>query len=254
MTLSPKQQLVYKEFYKKGVFTLDEVKTFLKNYRTAVYTVKGLLDSKYAKKVKQSLYYIVPFELAPDVHNNFSPDKLLIGANFTKDCFLSHHSALEIHGATDKTMNHVHITSKFRVPGLKHKKVNYNVIVSQNYFGFTDIEYNNNLVKVSDRERTILDCLRNINYTPGFDELKQAIPKLKPIDFEKCFSYLKKIGESSLIARTGYTLELLQSEVDTPQWFINKLKKNLSNRTYYLDASKKGNSKHYKEWRLMVPV
>ncbi|NQV09308.1 hypothetical protein HQ529_05650 [Candidatus Woesearchaeota archaeon] len=254
MTLTPTEQRVYKEFYTKKVFVLEDAKLFLKNYRAAIHAVKGLAEKKYIKKVKRGLYCIIPFEQTPDNNDSFVPDKYLIGDNFMDKCFLSHHSALELYNATEKGMNKVFISSNNRVPNVGYKKVNYNVIKTKHFFGFEDINYNNNLIKISDKERTILDCLRNINYTLGFDELKDAIVKLKPIDFEKCFQYLKKINETSLYSRAGYTFDLLRSELSVPGWFLDKIKSNLTNRTYYLDISKKGSSRHIKEWKLMVPL
>jgi len=254
MTLTPTEQRVYRNFYSKKVFVLEDVKLFLKNYRAAIQAVKGLAGKRYVKKAKRGLYCIVPFEQTPDDQDDFVPDKYLVGNNFAKDCFLSHHTALEIHKAVEKCMNKAFITSSNRIPNLNYKRIKYSIIKTKHYFGWEEINYSDNLIRVSDKERTILDCLRNINYTFGFDELKEAIPKLAPIDFEKCLQYLKKINETSLYSRAGFLFDLLRRELSTPDWFLEKVKAGLSKRTYYLDISKKGNSRHIKKWKLMVPL
>lgn len=254
MTITPTEQKVYKQFYKTKVFTLNDAKVFLNNYRKAIHAVKGLAQKRYTKKVKRGLYCIVPFEDAPDIHDSFSPDKYLVGNKFVDNSFLSHHTALELYKVTEKPMNRVFITSNTRIPNLNYKNIKYMIIKTKYYFGFNEVDYSDNLVGVSDKERTILDCLRNINYTHGFDELKVALPKLAPVDFEKCFQYLKKINEKSLYSRAGYVFDLLRREFSTPDWFLDKVKANLTKRTYYLDISKKGSSRHIREWKLMVPL
>jgi len=252
--ISPTEQKVYKEFYSDKVVVVDDAAKLLNNYRKAVIALKGLAEKKYAKKIKGGLYAIVPFELAPDTQDGFVPDKILVANKFTRNCFLSHHTALEVYGAADKGMYNGFVTTNNRVPALMYKGVKYICIKTLHYFGATEAEYNGTKVTVSDKERTILDCLRNINYSYGFDEIKRAIPKLAPFDFEKMHSYLKKIDEVSLYSRTGYTFSLLRVEANVPEWFLDKCRSGLSNRTYYLDLSKKGSSKHVREWRLMVPM
>jgi predicted transcriptional regulator of viral defense system len=252
--ISPTEQKVYKEFYRFKVVTVADVSGFLGNYRKAVLALNGLAEKKYAKKVKRGLYAFVPFENAPDSQDAFVPEKILVANKFAKNSFLSHHTALEVYGAADREMYNAFITTRNRVPSLVFKGVKYVCIKSLHHFGFAEIDYHDARITVSEKERTVLDCLRNINYTYGFDEIKRAILTLGPLDFEKMYAYLKKINEISLFSRTGYTFSSMKAEANVPDWFIDKCKSSLTNRTYYLDITKKGSSKHVKEWKLMVPV
>ena len=254
MGISPTEQKVYKEFYRTKVALVEDAKAFLGDYRKAVLALNGLAEKKYAKKIKRGLYAIVPFENAPDVQENFVPNKILVANKFTSNSFLSHHTALEVHGAADKEMYVNFITTSNRVPSLTYKGMKYFCIKTLHFFGNEEKDFLDNRINVSDKERTIIDCLRNLNYSYGFDEIKRAVPKLAPFDFEKIFSYMKKINEVSLFSRVGYTFSLLRAEAATPDWFIEKCKGELTNRTYYLDNTKKGSSKHVKEWKLMVPL
>ncbi len=252
--ISPTEQQVYKQFYKTKVLIIEDVSPFLKDYRKAVLALNGLSSKQYAKKIKRGLYSLIPFEESPDTEDKFSPDKILVANKFTSNSFLSHHTALEVHGAADKEMYAVFITTANRVPSLVYKGVKYLCIKTEHFFGFEQVEYSGCTINVSDKERTIIDCLRNVNYGYGFDEIKRAVPKLAPFDFEKMFSYLKKIDEVSLFARVGYTFSLLKTETAAPDWFLDRCRSSLTNRTYYLDITKKGNSRHFREWKLMVPL
>ena len=250
MILTPTEQRVYRYFYNKKVFSLDEVNSVVKNYRTAIHVAKGLFSKRYCQRIKGGLYFVVPFETSPDTLNEFKPDKYLIGSRLKG--FLSHHTALELYNAASHDFNKVFVTSDIRIPNLMHKDVNYLCIKTKHYFGFKEINYNNQNILISDKERTVLDCIRNLNYTNGLNEILNAIPKLAPLNFELMFQYLKKIDEQSLFAKTGYIFEYLKNEISTPNWFLDKLKGYIKNKTYYLDNNV--NSKHVREWRLMVPV
>lgn len=250
MILTPSEQRVYRYFYNKKVFTLDEANSFVKNYRTAIHVVRGLARKGYTQRVKGGLYHVIPFEKTPDQLNEFQPDKYLIASKFNG--FISHRTALELYNAAEP-VNKVFITSWQRLPNLKHKDVDYSCIKTKHYFGYKEINYEGHSIKVSDKERAILDCIRDLR-SITIEELFNSITKLKSINFENLYLYLRKINEASLFARTGFVFDHLKHEVETPVWFLNKLKGNLSNKTYYLDPNKIGVSKHVKEWRLMVPT
>ena len=70
---------------------------------------------------------------------------------------------------------------------------------------------------------------------------------------DKIYNYLSKVNEVSLFARVGYVLEHLKNDFGVTEIFLDKIKENLTNRTYYLDINEKGNSRHVKDWKLMVP-
>jgi len=250
LILTPTEQRVYRYFYNKKVFSLNEINSIVKNYRTSIHVAKGLVNKKYTTKIKGGLYFVVPYEATPDILNEFNPDKYLIGSRLNG--FLSHHTALELYNAASN-LNRVFVTSDARTPNLIHKDISYVCIKTKHYFGFKEIRYENQNILISDKERTVLDCIRNLNYTSGLNEVLSAIPKLAPINFDLIFQYLRKINEQSLFAKTGYIFEYLRNEVMTPNWFLDKLKGYVKNKTYYLD-NKIGNSKHVREWRLMVPV
>ncbi len=254
MGISPTEQKVYREFYKTKVLTVNDVSSYLNNYRKAVLALNGLAEKQYAKKIKRGLYAIIPFESTPDMQDSFSPDKILVANKFTENSFLSHHTALEVYGAADREMHVAFITTTNRVPSIVNKGIKYVCIKTLHFFGNQEYDYHDSKIIISDKERTILDCLRNINYTLGFDELKRNIPKLCPLDYEKMFAYMKKINEVSLYSRVGYTFSVLKYEAQVPDWFLDKCKSNLTERTYYLDITRKGSSKHVRDWKLMVPL
>lgn len=253
MELTPTEQRIYRHFYNHIIFSLDDCIKFLKNnYRSALVSTKNLVAKKYVKKVRRGLYYIIPFESTGTWNKDFKVDKYLI-ANNLLDGYVSHQTALELHELTDKKLDKIYICSDHKIPDVKVNPFKFYIIKTKHYFGFKEIDYKGSKIKISDYERTIIDCLRNVNYTAGLEILFDAIAKMEEIDFERLFEYLKKIDEVSLYSRVGYVMDLLKFKIKTPDWFRTKMGKKLTERTYYLDISKKGSSRHVKEWKLMVP-
>lgn len=253
MIITPTEQKIYRNFYKQKIFSLDEAIKLLKNnYRAALISTKNLVSKKYIKKIRRGLYYIIPYEQTDKWLVNFEPDKILIASKLI-DGFISHDSALEIHGVTQKSSNKVYICSQTKIPDVKIDQCEFFVIKTIHYFGFAEVVYKGMKINVSDKERAIIDCLRNVNYSSDLVELIQSISQFKTIDFEVLFEYLKKVDEVSLYSRVGYVMDILKFKLKTPDWFRQRVQKKLTERTYYLDHTKKGSSRHVAEWKLMVP-
>jgi predicted transcriptional regulator of viral defense system len=253
MVLSPTEQRIYRHFYRSKIFSLDDCIKFLKNnYRAALVATKNMVDKKYAIKIRRGLYYIVPYEKTNKWFDSFSPNKFLIAQNLIEG-FMSHQTALELYDVTEKKNSKVFICSKNKIPDVSAVDYDFYVIKTKHYFGYAKIDHDGSKVDVSDKERTIIDCLRNINYTSGVEDVLLSISKMEQVDFEKLFEYLKKINEVSLYSRVGFTMDRLKFNLKTPDWFRSKMTKKLNDRTYYLDMTKKGSSRHVREWKLMVP-
>jgi len=62
--------------------------------------------------------------------------------------------------------------------------------------------------------------------------------------------YLKRFDETALYYKTGFILEYLD-ELSPPRDFLNKIKKKVSKKVYYLDKDKA--SKFNGKWNLMIP-
>lgn len=253
MELTPTEQKIYRHFYSQKIFSIEDTIKFLKNnYRAALVSTKNLVSKKYVKKVRRGLYFIIPFEESGSWYKDFKPNKYLI-ANSLVEGFLSHCTALELHGVSTKILEKAYVCSSSKIPDVTISPFKFYVIKTKHYFGATEIIHKGVKLNISDKERTIIDCLRNVNYAYSLDDMIISLSKFENIDFEKLFDYLKKINEVSLYSRVGYVMDLLKFKLLTPDWFRSKVTKKLTERTYYLDVTKKGSSRHVKEWKLMVP-
>lgn len=253
MKLTPREQKIYKALYSQEIFTLEDVSQILKNYKQTLKVVKSLLNKQYIQKIKRGLYVIVPYAIAPDKENKYSPDKYLIASKLIKPYFFSHHSALEIHGVANSVFFTVFLSSGKGARTFTYKDITYRFIKTPYFFGLQDKIYSHRKIKVSDKERTFLDCLRSLKYAGGLEEFLKSVIGFPSLDSQKLSLYLKKFNEKSLYQRTGYILTLLKEELKIEKNLLEKLKKQVTNKTYYLDPIMRRKCKKVKEWNLMVP-
>jgi predicted transcriptional regulator of viral defense system len=118
-------------------------------------------------------------------------------------------------------------------------------------FGIEQIQRGTLEINVSDRERTVLDCIRNIEYAGGIEELTKSISAFPGLNYKKLLEYLDLFNEKSMYHRTGFILDRLKSELNVSQDILESIREKLGKRTYYLHPGTKGVYK--KEWNIIVP-
>jgi len=244
--LSPTEQKVYSELYSRRVINTDDVKEILGESHRSVDYITNLREKGYFQKIKKGVYAVVPPNL---VGEDFNPDKFLVAGKVKDDYYISHHSALELHGMAQSTYNRVWVTTKNPAKHFDYKSISYRFITTKYYFGITEVNRQGTKIKVSDREKTFLDCTRKIKYVGGLEELMKSLNNFPSLNWEKLLNYLGRFGENKLFQKTGFILDNLEFKV--PEELKEKLSKEVSNKTYYLDKNKE--SRHVKEWNLMVP-
>ncbi len=246
-SLSPTEQRIYSELYSERVVTTEDVRKTLEKDKMAPEHITNLRKKGFFKRIRKGLYAIAP----PDMVNqdDIKPDKFLLASKIKEEYYISHHSALELHGLAQTIHNRVYITSKTTGRSFTYSGIDYKIITSKYFFGFERSNHLNSTVRVSDKEKTILDCIRTPKYAGGWEELMKSLERIPSIDKETLLKYLQKIDEKSLYQKGGFILENigLKSFEDISDELLSKV----GQRTYYIDKDK--DSYYVKRWNLMVP-
>ncbi|GAI28915.1 unnamed protein product, partial [marine sediment metagenome] len=98
-------------------------------------------------------------------------------------------------------------------------------------------------INITDKEKTIIDCLDKPQYCGGIIEVAKALKNNK-YDRKKLENYAQRIGNSGVLRRLGYLCELLNKKIKLPK---------LNTRNYLLldpTMSKKGPKSA--KWRLII--
>lgn len=245
-SLSPTEQRIYSQLYSQRVITTEDVKGIVgESHKSANYT-NNLKRKGYLQKIRKGVYAIVPPNL---VGEEFKPDKFLIAGNLKDDYYLAYHSALELHGVAQSAYNTVWISCENPSEPFSYQEINYRFVTSKHDFGLTQTQRQNNSLRVSDREKTLLDCIRKPKYAGGWEELLKSIESFPAVTSKRLLSYLEKFSEQGLYQKTGFILENIGLPVS--QEIIAELKSHGGERTYYLDKNKR--SHYVSQWNLMVP-
>jgi predicted transcriptional regulator of viral defense system len=135
---------------------------------------------------------------------------------------ISHWSALNYHGMTEQIPQRVFVlTTAQSLPRLRGTKAihagqgytvgstNYQFvkIKPEYFFGIEEVWINESKIKMTDIERTFLDCLMFPKYCGGFSEILYAFEQYtSKLNLEKIIRYALKL-DTATIKRLGWILE-----------------------------------------------
>jgi len=243
---------IYKKFYNQRVVTLDEIKPLFPDEQQARNAVAYLIKNGYANRVKSGLYYLIPFE-----HRGaaWEPDVIIVGSKISKEYFYSHATALALFGILPTAPPRIALTVQERFRKFKFGNHSYYPVETRHFFGFRDLDYKGIIIKVSDRERTFIDCLSRLDLSGGVVGAFRNLRNFGISNHVLLLDYLDRIGKKSTMVRCGFALEHFRENWEVNPEIITELKKRAKDGpVYYLDRGiPKGTGKLVKEWNLIIP-
>lgn len=201
----------------------------------------GMVRRGLLMRVKEGLYYIVPFEQSAE---DFMPNWHLLGHYLAGEIpyYLSYGSALQLRGLNVQPVLEEHIVvsrqvkpSVWKVKGVPFRFIYHN---PSHFFGFSKVWVDDHhRVQCADLEKTLIDCLFRPQYAGGITEVLRAMHKSsQDIDQERLFGYVQRFGSQAVAKRLGFLLELL--ELEGP--IVSRLFEALTSSSARLDPSAEG--------------
>lgn len=237
----------YERLLNLGVFTFEDIKNIVGNVKAASYIATAYTKNGYIKKIKRNLYAAVNLET-----RDATVDKFKIGSSITKDAYISHHSALEFHGLGHQMFFEIYVSSDFEFKPFEFGGITYRYCASKTTEG-VEIYTTNRNVRVTDLERTIIDCIKDLDKTGGLEELLQCIRLIPYLDSDKILNYMKTYNIQFLYQKTGYILEHFKEELKLPESFFEFCLYNIIKSKRYLGDSQDKNLVYNSKWRMFVP-
>ena len=257
-TIGPQAAFLIAELHEKGktIFSNKDVEkiTGLKPKSTRGLVIR-LVDRGLATRLKPGLFILVPAELGHEreyLGNPYLVAKKIVGK---REYYISHASAMDIHQMVTQPQLVVYTTTIKPIRPRIVLGTEFRFIASKpkNIFGFKDHWITNTeKVRVSNRERTIIDGLKQSQNCGGFSEVAKGFwMQNENIDISKLVDYAIMLDVGAVYRRLGYLLELF--EMDTTRQ-ISLLRRKLTSTYVLLDPALPAEGKFLARWRLRLNV
>lgn len=236
------------------IFTISDAQKITKtSHATTRRLINRLIDKNWLIRLVPGKYLIVPLsagEKAEFSENWHVVAKHLIEPNHY---YLSHYSALEIHEMITQPLMTIYITTPKRRKKTKVLGGSFRFLYAKpsKFWGIEEVWVKQTeKVKVSDLERTIVDCLDSPKLCGGISELAKGLwVKRNEIDYSKLAKYVSRFGSKAVAKRLGFLLELYGIGDEAT---VEKLRKFITASFVLLDSSLPATGKYRSSWRIRV--
>jgi len=257
-TLGKKSAYLISTLYEQNqtIFRLKDIRDILNtDAASAINFARKLVNRHIVTRLKPGLFIIINYDLGMTkefIGNEYIIAKELIN---NKNYYISHFSAMEIHGMITQPQFTVYAVSIKKIRPVKIHGIKFKFIpISKNeYFGYESYWITKqDKILISNLEKTIVDGFKNPQYCGGITEISKGVwINRKKINVDKLINYCIKINRGSVIRRLGYIMDIYNI-VNTDK--LIALQKQLTNTYSKLDPSLPASGKYLKKWRIQVNV
>lgn len=240
----------------RAVFRLEDVRDITGLSETSARSfVRKLVDRGVATRLKPGLYVLVPFELGRE--RQYTGNPLVVAREIMRgeDYYLSHATAMEIHGMTTQPRLVVMVSTpkprrSVTVSGVEFRFVRCR---RRHLFGLTEHwATKQQKVRVSDLERTIIDGLKQPEHCGGVTEVAKGLwMRRQDVIVECLVQYAKRIGVGAVVRRLGFLLETYEMAAAP---VLDRLRNGLTSTYVRLDPVLPAEGKRLRRWRLQLNV
>lgn len=237
--------------YKLRVFTLNDVMQNLEMTHSAAagalvrWQAQGII-----KMVRRNLYAVIE-----PTANATIADKYELASSITVTSYVGWHTVLEFHGMAHQTFYNAFVGSNQRFNNFQFENVNYEYCSAP----FETSAENgiikptgNPYIRVTDIERTIVDCCDRIDRAGGIEELLHCLESINLINEERLTKYLALYNKSFLYQKIGFIMEHGRESNIVSDDFIEMCRNKGALHTKRLTNTESSN-KYVSRWKLYVP-
>jgi predicted transcriptional regulator of viral defense system len=240
----------------KATFTLRDVEDITglrgSSARTLILKAerRGLVT-----RLRPGLYTLVPFELGRTTE--YVGDPYLIAKELCHGhrYFLSHASAMELQRMVTQPQLTIYVSTSLpkRPQHIHGHEYRFVALRPEQFFGLSEIWISKQqAVKISDKERTIIDGLRQPEYTGGIPEVAKALWMTRgEVKLTRLLDYAHRFHSGALVRRLGFLLELYKL---APGAELARLRRKLTATYDRLDPTLPKSGPFHSRWRLQLNI
>lgn len=230
--------------HNKLLFTLQDVAIEMGNTRSAQALLMRYQRQGYISKVRRGLYCVNNIaSLLPEVN------KFQVASAVTSTSYVAYHAAMEYHGLAHQVYYDVAVGGEQPFNSFEFDGNNYFFRHIATHVG-VDTPIADSHVRVTNVERTVIDCIDRIDLCGGWEELINCLRSVHYLREEVLLTILKAYSRIALYKKVGFLFEQLDMPVSSN--LIDMCRQYAKESVTYLTSD--GDSDTFNAtWRLYVP-
>jgi len=239
---------ILKSMAKEGqVFSFSQMyqKTHIK--KEVLKVILSRMEEKGSiERIERGKYLIIPLS---SEKGKYTLNEFVIASYLVEPYAISYWSALHHYGLTEQIPSTVFV----QTPARKKKNVmeifgvNYQIVrvKEDKFFGARKEWVEETQINITDKEKTIIDCLDKPHYAGGIIEVAKSL-KSSSLNYNQLITYAIRINNFAVIRRLGYLAERIGIPLNLP--------KPRSKSYLLLDPTMPSKGENNAKWRLIINV
>lgn len=176
-------------------------------------------------------------------------DKFVIGSNIIDGGVVSHQSALAYHGIDKDVPGQVYVSSSQQKNSktVFGNRINFIRIRPYKNFGFIRVSNNNGTFRVTNTEKTILDCFDLPKYVTSYKRLLNRLKDI-PLNQETLLEYGLRMKNLSILKRIAFLFD--KNIPGQYTIFLEGVKKGMNSKYTLLDPGGPEAGPFISKWRI----
>jgi len=236
----------YEQLVDLGCFTQKDLEAIIGNRGTAHSLIESYKKRGLVGGVRRNLFVAISLETKQPV-----PNRYVIASHAVPDAYVACHSAFEYYGIVNQVYYEVYVASASRFREFEYGGLTYRRVLSPFENG---VESKPDGVRVTDLERTVIDCINDFDMAGGLEELLRCMELIPFLDHQKLTEYLRCYDKVVLYQKVGYILEHFKEVLKLPEEFFVFCRSKVTKSKRYLQYNLRDKSYTFnKDWALYVP-
>ena len=234
------------DFHRMKLFRFQDAVQIIGNEKSAKDLLRNYRKQQLICQIRRDLYTVTDLATKQAIATKFE-----IGSYITPSACLSYHSALEYHGLAHQQFFVIYVSSSQKFTPFDFEGIHYKYCHSMCEKGMYSPPMDS-LVRVTDEERTVIDCIDRIDRAGGLEELLNAMAAMTYLNENKLLTYLEIYDKQFLYQKTGFLLSYFQRETKVSDNFLEICREKMGKSTRYLDELNVA-AVYHSQWKLFAP-
>jgi len=226
------------------IFTTRDARQLWKTNPQITNNILHHFENKgWLERIEKGKYLIIPLG---SNKGEYTLNEFVIGSVLVETYCVAYWSALHFHAMTEQIPRTVFIQTLSRKKKQKHTifGVDYHIVRIDpgKFYGRKEFWIDETRIHITNREKTIIDCLDKPQYSGGIVEVAKAL-RNEELNLDMIAEYAREIKNSAVIRRLGYLCDILELNIGLSPPKVNNY--------LYLDPSMPKSGTTLAKWRLI---
>jgi predicted transcriptional regulator of viral defense system len=212
-TLGPAEARVVLSFREQGreIVEADDIIKLLESEQTGRKVIRNLVRKGWLTRLMGGRYMFLPPERGADHIGENNP--LAVASAVVEKSYVGWWSAASFHGLTTQKPATVFVAVRRQIAPrtIEGAEIRFVTVEARKFFGFKDYNIYGRSTRISDPEKTLVDCIDRPDLAGGPVELTRIVhAAMAEINQEKLLSAAMQMNSKALLQRLGFLSDLVE--------------------------------------------